>query len=133
MGGTFLSDMKARLSDTSIKFARFGDIFLRLVPVLRIYSVYIRNYDNVQSIIQKKMLTNPSFALFIKNIESKNNEINFYLIQIIQRLPRYEMLVKQLLAYTPITHVDFNDITSALDKIKAIAFEVNRMKAKDSR
>lgn len=46
----------------------------------------------------------------------------------IQRLPRYVLLLQDLLAHTPATHVDFQDLTKALDGMVAIAAEVNLKK-----
>eukprot|EP01091_Cochliopodium_minus_P019393 TRINITY_DN8139_c0_g1_i1.p1 TRINITY_DN8139_c0_g1~~TRINITY_DN8139_c0_g1_i1.p1 ORF type:complete len:276 (-),score=60.95 TRINITY_DN8139_c0_g1_i1:15-842(-) len=80
----------------------------------------------------KKMETSPQFSIFIKNIENKSENLNSFLIMPVQRLPRYQLLIQQLLEHTPTTHIDFSDLNQALEKIKQIAYEINFLKRKDS-
>ena len=44
----YLNDLKNRVAEKTFRFNIFGDIFLRLVPILKIYSFYIRNYEKGQ-------------------------------------------------------------------------------------
>ena len=48
MSQSFLNDLKNRMAENSFRFNVFGDVFLRLVPILKIYSFYIRNYEKGQ-------------------------------------------------------------------------------------
>ena len=130
MGSHFYHDLKARLNDTNYTF-KIGDILLRLIPILKIYSYYIRNFDLSQKLLKEKLETNAAFALFIKTKSLKNEQLDSFLIMPVQRLPRYEMLLKQLLEFTPSSHIDYSEIFSALERIKGITFEINRLKRKD--
>jgi hypothetical protein len=44
----------------------------------------------------------------------------------IQRVPRYELLLRELLKITPPNHSDYDNIVLALEKIKSLAAFVNR-------
>ena len=64
-----------------------------------------------------------------------------FLIMPVQRIPRYEMLTAQLLKFTTRVHpdrpphVDFDDLSKALDEIKKVnkyVDEVMEVKRKDS-
>ena len=55
LSASFLRDMKQRMSDMTHKCLVFGDVFLKLVPVLKIYSFYLRNYDSGQKLLEKRL------------------------------------------------------------------------------
>ncbi|KAJ3012464.1 UNVERIFIED_CONTAM: hypothetical protein HDU68_001177 [Siphonaria sp. JEL0065] len=48
-----------------------------------------------------------------------------YLILPVQRLPRYKLLVDQLLESTPLNHPDCADLQTAVDAIRAWVAECN--------
>ena len=43
----------------------------------------------------------------------------------VQRIPRYKLLLAELLKYTVESHHDFANITDALQKVTAVANDVN--------
>ena len=43
----------------------------------------------------------------------------------VQRIPRYKLLLAELLKYTDEAHHDFANITDALEKVTAVANDVN--------
>ena len=51
--------------------------------------------------------------------------ISYYLITPVQRIPRYLMLLKDFLKLTPQTHVDYQNILEANERISRIADFVN--------
>eukprot|EP01091_Cochliopodium_minus_P013702 TRINITY_DN446_c1_g1_i1.p1 TRINITY_DN446_c1_g1~~TRINITY_DN446_c1_g1_i1.p1 ORF type:complete len:506 (-),score=175.59 TRINITY_DN446_c1_g1_i1:857-2227(-) len=132
MNNNFLNDLKDRLGEISAqRFSTFVDIFLKFIPVLKVYSFYLRNYDNAQNVLNDTLSKNPTFSLFLKKIEEVFKNINNYLILPVQRLPRYEMLLKTLLQYTPQTHVDFENLKMALEKLSLVTKEINEIKKED--
>lgn len=56
---------------------------------------------------------------------------NDYYIMPVQRVPRYGLLIRDLLRATPPTHVDYKQLCDAGDRIEAIASDIN-MKIKES-
>lgn len=58
----------------------------------------------------------------------KRQDLSSYLIAPVQRLPRYVLLLKELLKCTPEDHEDYNDIKQALDGITSIAATVDASK-----
>lgn len=56
---------------------------------------------------------------------------NDYYITPVQRVPRYGLLIRDLLKATPTTHVDYKQLCDAGDKIEAIAADIN-MKIRQS-
>jgi len=49
-----------------------------------------------------------------------------FLIMPIQRIPRYRLLLEELLSHTPPGHPDYKDLQAALDKLIAVAKDVNK-------
>ncbi|EGC38908.1 hypothetical protein DICPUDRAFT_148367 [Dictyostelium purpureum] len=83
-----------------------SDIFLEFGPFLKIYSIYVNNYYNKAiQIIKLNTNTNKKFKNYL--IECKNNsfskklDLNDLMIMPIQRLPRYILLLEELIQYTP--------------------------------
>ena len=54
-----------------------------------------------------------------------NVPLNSYLIQPVQRIPRYRLLVHELLKCTPESHIDYAELRAALHSIEDIALVVN--------
>jgi len=73
-----------------------GDIFLEHAPMMRLYSTYINNFD----LSMKTLETCKTRSAFQKLLNEYNvlanggtMDLSAYLIQPVQRLPRYEMLI----------------------------------------
>eukprot|EP01125_Pyxidicula_operculata_P004525 TRINITY_DN170_c0_g2_i2.p1 TRINITY_DN170_c0_g2~~TRINITY_DN170_c0_g2_i2.p1 ORF type:complete len:419 (-),score=85.91 TRINITY_DN170_c0_g2_i2:115-1371(-) len=49
-----------------------------------------------------------------------------YLIMPIQRIPRYKLLLEELIRNTNQNHPDYRDLATALDKLKIVADDVNK-------
>lgn len=51
----------------------------------------------------------------------------------IQRIPRYELLLKELLKYTATDHKDRENLESSLAKVKDVAERINEGKRNDEK
>ncbi|CCJ31093.1 unnamed protein product [Pneumocystis jirovecii] len=94
-----------------------GDIFLQMGPSLKIYSIYCLNFSSALSTIEHEFKENPIFNMFIKKPELKKvcNGLNLqsYLLSIVQRVPRYKLLLHELLRYTNKDHQDHQGLSKA--------------------
>ena len=52
------------------------------------------------------------------------------MIRPIQRLPSVLLLLERLLKYTPITHIDYQQLTNAIDKLREVAKKLNEERGK---
>ncbi|KAI8319398.1 hypothetical protein GQ54DRAFT_299373 [Martensiomyces pterosporus] len=108
---------------------RIGDIFLRIAPFFKMYSLYLRNFRSALSDISRWLSTNPDFASFIQRANSspecKGLSFQSYLLLPVQRIPRYKLLLEDLLKHTPAGHVDRQNISDALRTIEDVAAFVN--------
>jgi len=60
--------------------------------------------------------------------ELRGAGLSHYLIQPIQRLPRYMLLLDQLLKFTPPHHIDHRNLDLAFNKVKKITEYLNEAK-----
>ncbi|KAJ2661428.1 hypothetical protein IWW48_002411 [Coemansia sp. RSA 1200] len=104
---------------------RIGDIFLRIAPFLKMYSLYLRNFRSALADISRWLSENHSFARFIHDASSspecKSLSFQSYLLLPVQRIPRYRLLLADLLKHTPPAHVDWQSIADALRLIQDVA------------
>lgn len=99
---------------------------LNLLPFLKLYTPFIRNFENSQRQINFLLRTKPEFSSFIRNAQytivktaqggSEWNRlgINSKLLAVVQRVPRYKLLLSQILKYTDETSEEFENLQRAL-------------------
>ncbi|KAJ1977238.1 hypothetical protein H4R34_003659 [Dimargaris verticillata] len=124
-----LTDLEACVTDPSHPV---GKVFLRNAAFLRLYSVYVNNYDSATTKLDEWTKDRKKFAKYLQAAQShpEHNQLNLlgYLLLPIQRVPRYEMLLRQLLQHTPLSHPDYSDLCKALAVVKERAGEINEKK-----
>jgi hypothetical protein len=54
--------------------------------------------------------------------------LNAYLIKPVQRVCKYPLLLKELLKYTPESHIDFSDLTEACEAMQKGCLKLNERK-----
>jgi hypothetical protein len=112
-----------------------GDIFVEFSPIIQYtYSQYVNNFDQAVRVLALCQEQDQNFAAFLDAAKDHPTEgylsLNALLIEPVQRLPRYALLLKELLKYTPPDHKDHHHLTNALDKIRAVTDFVNENKRK---
>eukprot|EP00727_Mastigamoeba_balamuthi_P012324 m51a1_g7714 putative domain containing protein (907) ;mRNA; f:115882-119449 len=104
------------------------DVVARLVDL---YSPYVNNYNHALNLLTKKKQM-PEFhsmiAEFEKNPLCRGHDLESLLITPIQRIPRYKMLLTELLKTTWKTHPDYENIQDAIALISKITDVINDRK-----
>jgi len=108
-----------------------GDIFIRNANALKLYTEYINRY-NISVETLNVVITQPLFQEFTRSRTRGNpaHVLTSLLIQPVQRIPRYEMLLKDLLKCTWISHPDYENLEIAVEKIVEAAAFNNEQKRK---
>ncbi len=129
----FLKGLDARVQAWNHS-TKIGDLFLTMIPYFKLYPVYVSDFENQMKAL-KDAKNNERFWEFIKGgfalLKDPSNDLPSLLITPVQRIPRYLMLVSQLLKYTWPTHRDYANIKSAAEQLGKIAEYVDQ-KAKDA-
>jgi hypothetical protein len=99
-------------------------------PFFKMYTQYVNNFEHAMGQVEllKKSVRfvrrlrvvcacecactqHPRFASYLSDMQkqptSNGLDLMAFLITPVQRIPRYELLVKEVLKHTPNTHVDF--------------------------
>ncbi|KAI9506130.1 hypothetical protein BX070DRAFT_219377 [Coemansia spiralis] len=109
-----------------------GDVFLHHGAHFKLYSTYTNNHET-----SVKTLANVSsrraVSSFIQNARQDVTQIgqvglDGHLLTPVQRLPRYRMLLIDLLGNTPADHPDHEPLYSALKELNRTIYEVNEKK-----
>lgn len=126
------SRIKRWLADQMKHALCIGDIFIRMADNLKCYTSYVNNYNTSMATLKENMKENPPFAQFMKRVQSDPDlhfeDLESFLIAPIQQLPRYIMLLTDLLRNTLSSHEDFANLTQAVERIKALTVYVNEQK-----
>ncbi|CAH1113184.1 unnamed protein product [Psylliodes chrysocephalus] len=104
--------------------------FWRIAPFFKVYSVYACEFKNILNILQNARTLNPQFAKFVENQESRpevQSKLSALLITPIQRVPRYKLLLTQLLELTEPSEDDYTSLAECLEKISEAADHINKI------
>ncbi|CAG8468194.1 9699_t:CDS:10, partial [Ambispora leptoticha] len=106
-----------------------GDIFLDMGPFFKMYSLYVKNFNSALAAIDVQLRENPTFSSFLRDViktgQCKGLTLQAYLIMPVQRIPRYKMLLEDLLKKTDENHLDYLNLKKAYQVIEHVATFVN--------
>ncbi|XP_076621891.1 rac guanine nucleotide exchange factor JJ [Colletes latitarsis] len=104
--------------------------FYKLAPFFKLYSVYAYDYEQVLSLLQTNQESNCAFKDFISKQESRpevGRKLPSLLITPIQRVPRYKLLLQEVLQHTPNKHKEYNLLQVCLVEVEKAARHINTL------
>eukprot|EP01080_Neovahlkampfia_damariscottae_P006452 gene6452-10459_t len=113
--------------------ASIGEGFLNQVSFLNVHISFCNKFDESNSKIKELTKFQPEFAKFLEEARKKtpgNFDLKSLFIQPIQRLPRYSLLLKELIKNTDEEHSDFENLTQAKQKVDELLTTINTNKKK---
>lgn len=125
-----LTELRERIGSWNNK-TLLGQIFVDHAPILKLYTEYVNSFELSMDTLAKYS-KNKGFMAFVEQTRGSPSllGLNSLLIQPVQRLPRYEMLLSDLCKNTWEGHPDMVPLRTALSKIKETADFVNESKRK---
>ncbi|KAG2374851.1 hypothetical protein C9374_010225 [Naegleria lovaniensis] len=105
----------------------FGQIFLQYAPFIKGYTRYFNEFDNINATLEDIRKNNKPLQLWLdtQRKEAQNKPLGGLLITPVQRVPRYKLLLTELVKYTSPYHKDYPMLTNALTQISEVATELN--------
>ncbi|XP_065667307.1 MATH and LRR domain-containing protein PFE0570w isoform X2 [Hydra vulgaris] len=109
-----------------------GDLFVTSFTktyLMDAYSNFINNFIQAKAAIRQAVNSRPQFARFLEQCTRENREkltLSDLLIMPVQRIPRYKLLLLDMLKYTPENHPDYENIHLAIEEIEALADRMNK-------
>ena len=121
-----LSDLRARFDQWHATQA-IGDVFLHIAPFLRLYLDYSNNYTAACETLDKLTQGAPGLQEFLGQCGESSrpicgiSDLKNFLILPIQRIPRYELLLQDLISKTPESHPDLPQLSRCLEEIRIVS------------
>lgn len=107
---------------------KIGKVFLELAPYLKFYSTYAQDFESSAKLVEKRMESCKQFKSFVLGQESRPEvqlRLNALLITPVQRIPRYKLLLEDVIKNTPDCHPDKKCLKEALEQVDALAWHIN--------
>ncbi|XP_074487944.1 FYVE, RhoGEF and PH domain-containing protein 4-like isoform X2 [Sebastes fasciatus] len=123
-----LPDLEKRMGEWASK-PRLGDILQKLTPFLKMYAEYVKNFEKAMELLKQWIDRSPQFKAIIQEIQSQeacgNLTLQHHMLEPVQRVPRYEMLLKDYLKKLPQDDPDRRDSEKSLEIIATAATHSN--------
>lgn len=133
LNSELLGALKYRKHDKSL-YDCCGATLDRYAPSMKLYIDYVNKYDNTIKKIKEYEDASPTFRQFLsatsEDPDSNSRSIYDYWIMPVQRIPRYCLLLNEIMKYTSTDHSDYSFIKQALLQIQKIAEYINDGKKK---
>ncbi|XP_033825876.1 FYVE, RhoGEF and PH domain-containing protein 1 isoform X2 [Periophthalmus magnuspinnatus] len=108
---------------------RIGDILQKLAPFLKMYGEYVKNFDRAMELVNIWMERSAAFKAIIQDIQREercgNLTLQHHMLEPVQRIPRYELLLKDYLHRLPQDAPDYSDAQKSLELIATAAEHSN--------
>uniref|UniRef100_A0AAZ3Q9L2 FYVE, RhoGEF and PH domain containing 6 n=1 Tax=Oncorhynchus tshawytscha TaxID=74940 RepID=A0AAZ3Q9L2_ONCTS len=108
---------------------RLADIFVQKGPYLKMYSTYIRQFDNNVAMLDEQCRKNPGFAAVVREFEMSPRcaslALKHYLLKPVQRIPQYQLLLTGTHTYTQMGGLLDMQGGAALGIVKEVANHAN--------
>lgn len=121
LNGEFLNKLESNMENVAHSF-------LEMAPFFKIYSVYAFDYRNALLVLQELTSKNAAFRKYLELNESRpevQRKLNSLMIAPIQRVPRYKLLLEQVLLYTSPADADFKLLKESTKQIESTVSHIN--------
>lgn len=109
---------------------RIGDVMKDFAPFLKMYAEYVKNFDQSVQLLASCYAKHPRFAAVVDEIhampECKNLTVQHHMLTPVQRVPRYQLLLKEYLKKLPECSPDKDDTERALELVSKAADHANQ-------
>ncbi|XP_058139012.1 FYVE, RhoGEF and PH domain-containing protein 4 isoform X3 [Dasypus novemcinctus] len=108
---------------------RIGDILQKLAPFLKMYGEYVKGFDNAMELVKNMTERIPQFKAIVEEIQKQkvcgSLTLQHHMLEPVQRIPRYEMLLKDYLKKLPPDSPEWDDAKKSLEIISTAASHSN--------
>ncbi|XP_044535388.1 FYVE, RhoGEF and PH domain-containing protein 4 isoform X2 [Gracilinanus agilis] len=108
---------------------RIGDILQKLAPFLKMYGEYVKGFDHAMELVKNMTERIAQFKSVVEEIQKQkicgNLTLQHHMLEPVQRIPRYELLVKDYLRTLPPDSPDWKDAKKSLEIISTAASHSN--------
>ncbi|KNC54131.1 uncharacterized protein AMSG_09908 [Thecamonas trahens ATCC 50062] len=130
--GSLVDALEVAITSYSPSATMVGSIFLDIIPLFSEYYLpFCEVFGGARDVCARLRASNEQFAsYFLQRVQSHGGrDLFFYLIQPIQRLPRYELLLVEISSKTKSSHKDAHALSTAANAIAEANAKVNALLA----
>eukprot|EP01103_Thecamoeba_quadrilineata_P015387 TRINITY_DN4849_c0_g1_i1.p1 TRINITY_DN4849_c0_g1~~TRINITY_DN4849_c0_g1_i1.p1 ORF type:complete len:873 (-),score=160.44 TRINITY_DN4849_c0_g1_i1:139-2400(-) len=98
-----------------------GDVFLDMIPCMIVYKEYMNKYEKASACLEHALERSEVYSWCQEKRTTMGQALRSYLIMPVQRLPRYELLLADLKKKTAPDHPDYNNLTTAHQKVSQLS------------
>ncbi|XP_059379667.1 FYVE, RhoGEF and PH domain-containing protein 3-like [Carassius carassius] len=124
-----LPELQTRITQEWSCNPRIGDILQKLAPFLKMYGEYVKNFDRAMELVSTWTQRSAQFKSVVQSIQKQevcgNLTLQHHMLEPVQRIPRYELLLKDYLKKLPTRAPDHRDAQNALELISTAANHSN--------
>ncbi|XP_077565751.1 FYVE, RhoGEF and PH domain-containing protein 4-like [Stigmatopora nigra] len=106
-----------------------GNVLLQHAPFLRMYADYVRNFDQAMELVRIWTERSSAFRNIIEDIQSQevcaSLTLQHHMLEPVQRIPRYELLLRDYVKRLPPSDPDFEFAQKTLETISMAASHSN--------
>uniref|UniRef100_A0A8C5AVV1 FYVE, RhoGEF and PH domain containing 1 n=1 Tax=Gadus morhua TaxID=8049 RepID=A0A8C5AVV1_GADMO len=106
-----------------------GDILQKLAPFLKMYGEYVKNFETAMELLTSWTQRSVPFRTIIQDIQREERcgslSLQHHMLEPVQRIPRYELLLKDYLHRLPPHAPDYRDTQKSLELIATAAEHSN--------
>lgn len=105
--------------------SNIAEVFDKNADYLKMGNPYVEGYTEMMQKLAE-LRGKKKFQKKLSELKQKGfADISSYLITPVQRVPRYLLLLTDLLKHTPAKHPQYEVLTRALDKVRSVAYVLN--------
>ncbi|XP_057296896.1 FYVE, RhoGEF and PH domain-containing protein 4-like isoform X2 [Hydractinia symbiolongicarpus] len=123
-----LPELEARIMEWA-KVDKIGDIFKTLGHCLLLYTEFVKNFDKATSTLNHWIKKSPKFAAVVEELqkrpECENLSLQHHMLEPVQRVPRYKLLLQDYLKKLPADSPDRKESEASLVIISKAAIHAN--------
>jgi len=116
-----LSPLSTSFLAAAVSSGTPGSLLLPLCPFLKCYSLFVQNFSRALARIDKEERTNPAWKRFANDRRRAGHDrglgLSGMLLAIIQRVPRYRLLLEDLVRRTEPDYYDYSDLLKAMNSV----------------
>ncbi|XP_033612414.1 FYVE, RhoGEF and PH domain-containing protein 3 isoform X1 [Fukomys damarensis] len=128
-GQFLLPELRTRITEEWDTNPRLGDILQKLAPFLKMYGEYVKNFDRAVGLVSTWIQRSPPFKEVVHGIQKQevcgNLTLQHHMLEPVQRVPRYELLLNDYLRRLPEDAPDRKDAERSLELISTAANHSN--------
>ena len=115
-------DELTKSKEQGLLYDEIGKIFQQFSPYFKVYKMVVGNSEKVLEVL-KECCESPEITRYLEKqrqmINAKTQlDLRSYLITPVQRLPRYNLLLTELIKNTEKDHKDYNNLVKSLESFK---------------